>query len=104
MMKRSEILLAGKIINKLTIVLITTLTIITLSGCGGGGGGGSDASFKSNTATAIAVCNVTDTSWTLLDSGDVVSTSNNTQLKFDHDSNGNKQVCVVTGNATVLKG
>jgi len=85
-------------IYKLTIVSI--LFAMTLIGCGGG----SDAAFESDTATAIAECDLTDTSWTPLYSGNVVSATEDTQLKFDHDSDGNKQVCVVSGTATVIKG
>jgi hypothetical protein len=83
-------------IYKLTAVSI--LFAITFTGCSEGGG--SNASFESNTATSIAMC----PSWTPLDSGDVVSSAENTQLVFDHDINGKKQVCVVSGSATVIKG
>ena len=92
--------------NKIKLIILTTLLAAAFVGCGGGGG--SSASFESETATAIVTCNVTDTSWTPLSSGDVVSASADTQLKFDHDSSGNKQVCVVAtnpaGSATVIGG
>ena len=95
-----------RVLNRIKTTTLAVITAITLIGCGGGGG--SKASFESNSAIAIAICNNTNTSWTTLSSGDVVSGSINAQLKFDHDSNGNKQVCLVTttpaGSATVIKG
>jgi ABC-type glycerol-3-phosphate transport system substrate-binding protein len=89
--------------NRSLNLSIVLLSIAIFAGCGGGGGG-SSASFESNTATAIVMCNATDTSWTALNSGDTVSATQTSQLKFDHDSSGEKKVCVVTGSATVLKG
>lgn len=90
-----------QIINLIKISILTLLASIILAGCGGGG---SDATFENVTSTIpVTMCNDATTPWTPLSSGDVVSTSNNTQLKFDHDSNGNKQVCVVSGSATVIR-
>ena len=87
-----------KTINKIKLTVATLLTLTILTGCGGGGGG--DASFENgSTAIAVASCN---TSWTTVTKGDVVSATSATQLKFDHDSSGNKQVCVVSGTATIL--
>ena len=88
--------------NRLTqikLILLTLLVSIILAGCGGG----SDASFENPILVdSVATCNSTNTSWTIVNSGDVVSATASTQLKFDHDSSNNKQVCVVTGSATIL--
>jgi uncharacterized lipoprotein YehR (DUF1307 family) len=91
-------------ITKLKLSLISTLSLMLLSGCGGGGG--SDASFESgNTGTTVASCSGAISTWTTVNSGDVVSATSGTQLKFDHDSSNNKKVCVVittpAGSATI---
>jgi len=91
-------ILKNKLLN-LAIILFYTAILV---GCSGDNG--SSASFNSNTAIPVTMCNDATTPWTALSSGDTVSATTASQLKFDHDSNGNKQVCVVTGSATVLKG
>jgi len=98
MMKRSGVLLAGKTINKLKIILITTLSLIALSGCGGGGSG----SFESeSTEIVVTSCAGAISTWTTVSNGDVVSATSGSQLKFDHDSSNNKKVCVVSGSAII---
>ena len=89
-----------KINKKLKNILLTIIFTMTLIGCGGGG----YISSEGDTETAIVMCNTTNPVWTTLSSGDIVSTTANSQLMFDHDSNNNKQVCVVSGSATVTKG
>lgn len=81
-------------------LLFAIILAITFIGCGGGGGG-SSSSFESEIGTNIVMCDNTNPVWTKLSSNDTITTTTNTQLKFDHDSNGNKQVCVVSGSATV---
>ena len=85
-------------INKIKLTIVTLLSLIALSGCGGGG-----ASFENtNTGTPIASCAGAISTWTTVSSGNVVSATSGTQLKFDHDSSNNKKVCVVSGSATLL--
>lgn len=91
--------------NRLTqikLILSTLLASIILTGCGGGGG--SDASFENPTptGTVVASCTLPLASWTTVNSGDVVSATSGSQVKFDHDSSNNKKVCVVTGSATII--
>lgn len=90
-----------KNVKQIKIVALALITLTALIGCGGGGGGGSNSSA----AETVVVCNDTNTSWTTLQSADVVTATANTQLKFEHDSDGKKQVCVVettpAGSATI---
>lgn len=93
-----------KKINIIKLTFITLLASIVLAGCGGGG---SDASFENTTTgTIVASCTLPLASWTTITTGDVVSATSGTQLKFDHDSSNNKKVCVVVttpaGSATIL--
>ena len=89
-----------KLKNKIKLTLLTLVTISALSGCGGGGGG---ASFESTSSgTAIASCTGAISTWTTVNSGNVVSATSGSQIKFDHDSNGDKKVCVVSGSATLI--
>jgi len=90
-----------KMINIIKLTLITLLASIILAGCGGGG---SDASFENTTTTGVtaASCSGAISTWTTVTSGDVVSATDGSQLKFDHDSSNNKKVCVVSGSATIL--
>jgi ABC-type glycerol-3-phosphate transport system substrate-binding protein len=76
---------------KLTIIIILALTV--LSGCGGS---------STSSGIAVASCSGAISTWTTVSGGDVVSATTSSQIKFDHDSGGNKKVCVVSGSATVL--
>jgi hypothetical protein len=87
-------------VTKVTkIVLIAT----TLAFVGCGGGGGDNASFgNSSSGVAVASCTLPLASWTTVSSGDAVSADVGAQLQFDHDSSGNKKVCVLAGTAQIL--
>lgn len=88
-------------------IKLAIIPLLAAAFVGCGGGGGSDASFESETEITIVTCDTnTNSSWTSLSSGDVVSASKDAQLTFDHDSNGKKQVCVANdvGSAVVIKG
>lgn len=87
------------ITNKKKLIVLSFGALIALSGCGGGG----NASFENtDVSTPIASCTLPLASWTTVNSADVVSATSGTQIKFDHDSSGNKKVCVVSGTATLL--
>ncbi len=88
-----------KFTNKIKLIVLATLSLTILGGCGGGGG--SDSSFKSESSIDVASCAGAISTWTTVSSGDVVTASSGSQIKFDHDSDGVKKVCVVSGSATV---
>lgn len=81
--------------KKNIIKLIAIPFFIIFVGCGGGNGGG--------TGSVVALCTDNISDWTLVSSGDVVVGSSDAILKFDHDSENVKKVCVTSGSAHVLK-
>jgi len=86
-------------VHTIKLILLIITTLLLLGGCGGGG----SSSFENTTSgTTVASCTLPLSSWTTISSGSVVSTTASSQIKFDHDSNGDKKVCVVSGSATVL--
>ena len=89
-------------INIIKLTLISLLASIILAGCGGGGGGSSASFENTTTGTTVASCSGAISTWTTVNSGDTVSATSGSQIKFDHDSSNNKKVCVVSGSATIL--
>ena len=76
---------------------------IVFIGCGGGGG--DNASFTTqNDGTAIVSCSNTLNNWTQVTRGDVVVGDLGAILKFDHDSDNIKRVCVQEGTAYIIEG
>lgn len=82
---------------RLIIKLIFTILALLFVGCGG-----DSTQSSTNSSIAVASCSLSIESWTTVGSGDTVSADAGAQLQFDHDSSGNKKVCVVTGNAQIL--
>lgn len=89
-----------KTINKVKLTIITLIALTALGGCGGGGSSGSFENTSSG--AAVTSCAGAIATWTTVSGGDVVSATANSTIKFDHDSSGNKKVCVVSGSATIL--
>lgn len=94
--------------KKIFLIAKTVFLALLLSACGGGGG--SDASFESgnttNNSTKIQIvdCN-TPPVYTSIQTGDVlVKETTPTTVNIVHDSNNNKEVCVSSGMAHLLRG
>ena len=84
-----------------------TLIALTFSACGGGGG---DASFKSNETSdsngskiSIESCSVSNPVYTKIEVGDVLVKDEPPVVQILHDSNDNKSICIVSGNAYLLR-
>ena len=84
-------------IFKKTTLIASSLSILLFVGCGEG-----SAKYTGVATTTVASCSGAISTWTTVSSGDVVVGDNGAVLKFDHDSNGDKKVCVVSGAAKVL--
>lgn len=93
----------------ITKLVTFTTALLLLSACGGGGGG--DASFKdgSTIVPIDIICKTAPTindisTYIALQSKDaIVKDDANTIVSIYHDINSNKKVCLVSGNAHIVR-
>lgn len=76
--------------KKVKLYFLSIVVMISLSSCG-------TASDDGN----VTIVSCTD-GWTNITNSSDISTADSSQLKFSHDSEGNKKVCSLTGSATVV--
>ena len=94
-----------KLYKNALVITLTTLVTISFSACGGGG---DDAHFSDaeNQVPINVACTTPATlnSYIPLYSGDVVvKAENNTTIEIYHSADGSKKVCLVSGNAYIIR-